>query len=354
MALVSMRQLLDHAAEHDYGLPAFNVNNMEQIQAIMQAAVECDSPVILQGSAGARKYAGEAFLRHLVEAAVETYPNIPVVMHQDHGGSPAVCLQAIRSGFSSVMMDGSLLEDMKTPSSYVYNVEVTRKVVEMAHAVGVSVEGELGVLGSLETGEAGKEDGSGAEGRLSHDQLLTDPEQAADFVRSTGVDALAIAIGTSHGAYKFSRKPTGDILAIDRIKQIHARIPNTHLVMHGSSSVPQEWLDVIRHNGGQIKETYGVPVEEIQQGIRHGVRKVNIDTDIRLAMTGAMRRLMFAKPEEFDPRKFLADAIKAARDICKQRFEAFGSVGKASMIRPMALERMTSLYTAGKLAPLVN
>jgi fructose-bisphosphate aldolase class II len=354
MALVSMRQLLDHAAEYGYGLPAFNVNNMEQIQAIMQAADDCDSPVILQGSAGARKYAGEAFLRHLVEAAVETYPHIPVVMHQDHGASPAVCQRAIRSGFSSVMMDGSLLEDMKTPSSYDYNVEVTRKVVEIAHAVGVSVEGEHGVLGSLETGEAEKEDGSGAEGRLSHDQLLTDPEQAADFVQRTGVDALAIAIGTSHGAYKFSRKPTGDILAINRIKEIHARIPMTHLVMHGSSSVPQEWLDVIRENGGQIKETYGVPVEEIQEGIKHGVRKVNIDTDIRLAMTGAMRRLMFKKPDEFDPRKFLADATKAAREICKLRFEAFGGAGKASLVGPIVLDKITELYAAGKLSPFVH
>jgi fructose-bisphosphate aldolase class II len=308
MALVSMRQLLDHAAEHSYGIPAFNVNNMEQVQAIMQGAEACNSPVILQGSAGARKYAGEAFLRHLIEAAVETYPNIPIAMHQDHGASAAVCLRAIRSGFTSVMMDGSLEEDMKTPSSYDYNCEVTRHVVEMAHDVGVTVEGELGCLGSLESGEAGEEDGSGAEGKLTHDQMLTDPDQAADFVEQTGVDALAIAIGTSHGAYKFSRKPTSDILAIERIKQIHARIPNTHLVMHGSSSVPQEWLATIRHYGGTIKETFGVPVEEIQEGIRHGVRKVNIDTDIRLSMTGAMRKLMGDKPEEFDPRKFLAEA----------------------------------------------
>src|SRR5271170_7334334 len=329
MALTSMRQLLDHAAEHGYGLPAFNVNNMEQIQAIMQAADDVKSPVILQGSAGARKYAGEAFLRHLVLAAVETWPHIPIVMHQDHGGSPAVCLRAIRSGFTSVMMDGSLLEDMKTPSSYDYNLAVTAKVVELAHDVGVTVEGELGCLGSLESGEAGEEDGSGAEGKLTHDQLLTDPDQAADFVARTGVDALAIAIGTSHGAYKFSRKPTGDILAIERIKQIHARIPDTHLVMHGSSSVPQEWLAVIRENGGEIKETWGVPVEEIQEGIRHGVRKVNIDTDIRLVMTGAMRRLMSQKPEEFDPRKFLAEAVKAARELCTARFEAFGSAGQA-------------------------
>ncbi|MEY3669500.1 MAG: hypothetical protein RL258_895, partial [Pseudomonadota bacterium] len=304
MALISLRQLLDHAAEHSYGIPAFNVNNMEQIHAIMQAAQEADSPVILQASAGARKYAGEPFLRHLVDAAIEQYPDIPVCMHQDHGGSPAVCQASIRSGFSSVMMDGSLKEDMKTPASYEYNVDVTRRVVEMAHAVGVSVEGELGCLGSLETGTAGEEDGVGAEGVLDHAQLLTDPDEAAAFVQATGVDALAIAIGTSHGAYKFSRPPTGDTLAIARVKEIHARIPNTHLVMHGSSSVPQDWLETIRNYGGEIKETYGVPVEEIVEGIRHGVRKVNIDTDIRLAMTGAMRKLMVEKPEEFDPRAF--------------------------------------------------
>ena len=350
MALVSMRQLLDHGAEHDYGIPAFNVNNMEQVRAIMQAADDCDSPVILQGSAGARKYAGEAFLRHLISAAVETWPHIPIVMHQDHGGSPAVCQRAIRSGFTSVMMDGSLGEDMKTPASYDYNVETTHRVVEMAHAVGVSVEGELGVLGSLETGAAGEEDGSGAEGHLSNEQLLTDPDQAVDFVRRTGVDALAIAIGTSHGAYKFSRKPTGDILAIGRIREIHQRLPNTHLVMHGSSSVPQEWLDVIRENGGQIKETYGVPVEEIQEGIRHGVRKVNIDTDIRLAMTGAMRRLMAQKPEEFDPRKFFAAATEAVRALCRSRFEAFGSAGQAARIQPMPLDVMSERYVNGALA----
>ena len=338
MAMISLRQLLDHAAEHRYGVPAFNVNNLEQIQAIMQAAQKTDSPVILQASAGARKYAGEAFLRRLVEAAAETYPDIPIVMHQDHGASAAVCMQAIRSGFTSVMMDGSLMEDAKTPASYDYNVAVTRRVVEMAHAVGVSVEGELGCLGSLESGLAGEEDGSGAQGQLTHDQLLTDPQQAADFVAQTGVDALAIAIGTSHGAYKFSRKPTGDILAIDRIKQIHARIPNTHLVMHGSSSVPQEWLAVIRENGGEIKETYGVPVEEICEGIRHGVRKVNIDTDIRLAMTGAMRRAMGRDRAEFDPRKFLKDATAAARDVCIARFEAFGCAGMATKIKPVALE----------------
>ncbi|BEP49210.1 class II fructose-bisphosphate aldolase [Variovorax sp. V116] len=338
MAMISLRQLLDHAAEHQYGVPAFNVNNLEQIQAIMQAARKTDSPVILQASAGARKYAGEAFLRKMVEAAAEMYPEIPIVMHQDHGASPSMCMQAIRSGFTSVMMDGSLMEDAKTPASYDYNVGVTSRVVEMAHAVGVSVEGELGCLGSLESGMAGEEDGSGAEGVLTHDQLLTDPQQAADFVSRTGVDALAIAIGTSHGAYKFSRKPTGDILAIDRIKEIHARIPKTHLVMHGSSSVPQEWLAVIRDFGGDIKETYGVPVEEIQEGIRHGVRKVNIDTDIRLAMTGAMRRAMGQDRSEFDPRKFLKEATAAARDVCIDRFQAFGTAGMASRIKPAALQ----------------
>ena len=344
MALVSLRQLLDHAADNGYGVPAFNVNNLEQIQAIMQAAEETASPVILQASAGARKYAGEAFLRRLVEAAVEAYPEIPLVMHQDHGASPAVCQGSIRSGFTSVMMDGSLREDMKTPAPYDYNVAVTRKVAEMAHAVGVSVEGELGCLGSLETGEAGEEDGVGAAGKLSREQLLTDPAQAADFVAATGGDALAVAIGTSHGAYKFSRKPTGEVLAIDRIKEIHARLPGTHLVMHGSSSVPQEWLEVIRENGGAIKETYGVPVEAIVEGIRHGVRKINIDTDIRLAMTGAMRRAMARDPAEFDPRKFLKDATAAARGVCKERFEAFGSAGQAARIKPVPLEKMAARY----------
>jgi fructose-bisphosphate aldolase class II len=344
MAFVSLRQMLDHAAEHGYGVPAFNVNNLEQIQAIMEAAQETDSPVILQASAGARKYAGEAYLRHMVLAAVESHPNIPVVMHQDHGTSAAVCLQSIRSGFTSVMMDGSLLSDGKTPASYEYNLDITRKVCEMAHAVGVSVEGELGCLGSLETGDAGEEDGIGAEGKLSHDQMLTDPEQARDFVAKTGVDALAIAIGTSHGAYKFTRKPTGDILAIDRIAAIHAQIPGTHLVMHGSSSVPQEWLEIIRQYGGDIKETYGVPVEEIQRGIRSGVRKVNIDTDIRLAMTGAMRQLFAQKPSEFDPRKALEAARKAARGICKARFEAFGCAGMGSRIKPVSLELMSGRY----------
>jgi fructose-bisphosphate aldolase class II len=349
-----MRQLLDHAAEHGYGLPAFNVNNLEQVRAIMEAAAETDSPVIMQGSAGARKYAGEAFLRHLIQAAIEAYPHVPVVMHQDHGQSPAVCMAAIRSGFSSVMMDGSLMEDGKSPSSYEYNVATSRKVVDFAHAIGVTVEAELGVLGSLETMRGDKEDGHGAEGTMTREQLLTDPAQAADFVKQTQCDALAIAIGTSHGAYKFTRKPTGDILAIQRIKEIHARIPNTHLVMHGSSSVPQEWLEIIRKYGGQMKETYGVPVEEIVEGIRHGVRKINIDTDIRLAMTGAIRRHMAEKPAEFDPRKFLADAQRAAKEICKARYEAFGCAGQASKIKPLSLEAMAERYRKGELNQIVQ
>jgi fructose-bisphosphate aldolase class II len=344
MAFVSLRQVLDHAAEHGYGVPAFNVNNLEQVQAIMEAAQETMSPVILQASAGARKYAGEAYLRHLMLAAVESHPDIPVVLHQDHGVSPAVCLQSIRSGFTSVMMDGSLREDGKSPASYDYNVDVTRRVCEMAHAVGVSVEGELGCLGSLETGEAGEEDGIGAEGKLTHEMMLTDPGQARDFVACTGVDALAIAIGTSHGAYKFTRQPTGDILAIERIAAIHAAVPDTHLVMHGSSSVPQEWLALIRRYGGDIKETYGVPVEEIQRGIASGVRKINIDTDIRLAMTGAMRQVFSEQPSEFDPRKALIAARQAARGICKLRFEAFGCAGQAARIKPVPLEAMVKRY----------
>ncbi|HOY33549.1 MAG TPA: fructose-bisphosphate aldolase class II [Piscinibacter sp.] len=344
MAMISLRQLLDHAAEHGYGVPAFNVNNLEQIQAIMQAAQKTDSPVILQASAGARKYAGEPFLRKMVEAAAEMYPDIPIVLHQDHGASPSVCIQSIRSGFTSVMMDGSLREDAKTPASYEYNVDVTRRVCEMAHAIGVSVEGELGCLGSLESGQAGEEDGVGAEGTLTHDQMLTDPDQAADFVKKTGVDALAIAIGTSHGAYKFSRKPTGDILAISRVKEIHKRIPNTHLVMHGSSSVPHDLLAIINQYGGKMKETYGVPVEEIQEAIKHGVRKINIDTDIRLAMTGAMRRAMNKDRSEFDPRKFLKDATAAARDVCIARMQSFGCSGMASRIKPVPLEAQAKLY----------
>ena len=354
MSLVSMRQLLDHAAEFGYGLPAFNVNNLEQVQAIMEAAAETDSPVIMQASAGARKYAGEAFLRHLIDAAVEAYPHIPVVMHQDHGQSPAICMGAIRSGFSSVMMDGSLMEDGKTPSSYEYNVDVTRRVVEMSHAIGVSVEGELGCLGSLETGQAGEEDGVGAEGTLDHAQMLTDPDQAADFVKQTNVDALAIAIGTSHGAYKFTRKPTGDILAIERIKEINARIPNTHLVMHGSSSVPQELLEIIREYGGDMKETYGVPVEEIVRGIKYGVRKINIDTDIRLAMTGAIRKFFVENPSKFDPREFLKPAREAAKLVCKARFEAFGTAGNASKIKPISLDKIAAAYKSGALNQIVR
>jgi fructose-bisphosphate aldolase, class II len=354
MPLVSMRQLLDHAAEFDYGIPAFNVNNMEQVRAIMRAADETDSPVILQGSAGARKYAGEAFLRHQILAALEVYPHLPVAMHQDHGQSPAVCLAAMRSGFSSVMMDGSLREDGKTPSTYQYNVEVTAKVVEMAHAIGISVEGEIGVLGSLETGQAGEEDGHGAAGTLEHSSLLTDPEEAASFVKATGVDALAIAIGTSHGAYKFSRKPTGDILAIDRIKEIHERIPDTHLVMHGSSAVPQDHLAIINQYGGEIPETYGVPVEEVQVGIKHGVRKINIDTDLRLAMTGAIRKAFSENAGNFDPRKFLRPAEDAASKICRDRYQQFGTAGMASKIKPISLGDMVISYQSGWLDPRVN
>jgi len=349
MALISLRQLLDHAAEHSYGMPAFNVNNMEQIHAIMQAADEVDSPVILQGSAGARKYAGEPFLRHLVEAATEMYPHIPIVMHQDHGSDPGVCLRAIQSGFSSVMMDGSLMPDMKTPSDYEYNVGVTAKVTEMAHSGGVSVEGELGCLGSLETGEMGEEDGHGAEGKLDMDMLLTDPEEAADFVKKTDCDALAIAIGTSHGAYKFTQKPTGQILRIDRVKEIHERIPETHLVMHGSSSVPEEWLEIINNYGGDMGQSYGVPVEEIVEGIKHGVRKVNIDTDLRMASTGAVRKHLEENKSNFDPRKFLKEATAGMQAICKARFEAFGSAGMASKIRPISLEEMYKRYESGSL-----
>ena len=354
MALISMRQMLDHAAEHGYGVPAFNVNNLEQMRAIMEGADATDSPVIVQASAGARKYAGAPFLRHLIQAAIEEWPHIPVVMHQDHGASPSVCQRSIQLGFSSVMMDGSLEEDMKTPASFDYNVDVTRRTVDMAHACGVSVEGEIGCLGSLETGQAGEEDGSGAEGVLSHDMLLTDPEEAASFVKATGVDALAIAIGTSHGAYKFSRPPTGDILAIERIKEINARIPNTHLVMHGSSSVPQDWLAVINEYGGEIPETYGVPVEEIQEGIKHGVRKVNIDTDLRLASTGAIRRFMANNPAEFDPRKYLKETVAAMKDIVIARYEAFGTAGNASKIKVISLDDMFARYLAGELDPVVN
>ena len=354
MALISLRQLLDHAAEQGYGVPAFNVNNLEQMRAVMLAAAQTDSPVIVQASAGARKYAGAPFLRHLIQAAIEEWPDIPVCVHQDHGTSPAICQRSIQLGFTSVMMDGSLMEDGKTPSSYEYNVDVTQRSVEMAHACGVSVEGELGCLGSLETGQAGEEDGVGAEGTLTHEQMLTDPEEAADFVAKTHVDALAIACGTSHGAYKFSRPPTGDILAIDRIKEINKRIPDTHLVMHGSSSVPQEWLAIINQYGGEIPETYGVPVEQICEGIKYGVRKINIDTDLRLASTGAVRRYLAENPAAFDPRSYLKETITAMRDIAVARYEAFGTAGNAGKIKALGLGAMTDRYNTGELDPKIN
>ncbi len=354
MALVSLRQLLDHAADNGYGVPAFNVNNLEQVQAIMEAAQEVNAPVIMQASAGARKYAGEAFLKHLIQAAIESYPALPIAMHQDHGASPAVCEGAIKLGFSSVMMDGSLREDGKTVADYDYNWKVTKKVVDMAHAQGVSVEGELGCLGSLETMRGDKEDGHGSEITMTKEMLLTDPDQAADFVAKTQLDALAIAIGTSHGAYKFTRKPTGDILAIDRIKEIHRRIPNTHLVMHGSSSVPQDLLHEIRTYGGDMKETYGVPVEEIQEAIKHGVRKINIDTDIRLAMTAAIRKFLHENPGHFDPRDYLKPARAAAKAICKQRYVQFGCEGQASGIQPLPLTSIAHKYTTGALSQHVH
>jgi fructose-bisphosphate aldolase class II len=354
MALVSMRELLDHAAEHGYGIPAFNVNNLEQVQAVMAAADAVGAPVILQASAGARKYAGEPFIKHLIQAATEAYPNIPLVMHQDHGTSPKVCQGAIDLGFGSVMMDGSLMEDGKTPSSFEYNVQVTQQVVAMAHKVGVSVEGELGCLGNLETGEAGEEDGIGAAGKLDHSQMLTDPEEAAQFVKATQLDALAIAIGTSHGAYKFTREPTGDILAISRVKEIHARIPNTHLVMHGSSSVPQDLLAIINQYGGKMKQTFGVPVSEIQEAIKHGVRKINIDTDIRLAMTAAARKFMFENPEKFDAREWLKPAREAAMNICKQRYLEFGCEGQGAKVKGDSLSVVAAKYAKGELAQLVK
>ncbi|MFN9749373.1 MAG: class II fructose-bisphosphate aldolase [Burkholderiales bacterium] len=353
MPLVSMRQLLDHAAEYCYGIPAFNVNNLEQVQAVMSAADEVGAPVILQASAGARKYAGEPFIKHLISAAIEAYPHIPLVMHQDHGQSPDVCEGAIRLGFSSVMMDGSLEADGKTIASYDYNVQVTRKVVDMAHGLGVTVEGELGCLGSLETLRGDKEDGHGSDSIMTREQLLTDPEQAADFVKRTQLDALAIAIGTSHGAYKFTRKPTGDILAIDRIKEINRRIPNTHLVMHGSSSVPQDLLAEIRQYGGNMKETYGVPVSEIQEAIKYGVRKINIDTDVRLAMTAAIRKFFVQHPEKFDPREYLKPAREAAKAICKARYLEFQCEGQASKIKPLTLVQVAGRYAKGELSQTV-
>ena len=354
MALISLRQLLDHAAEYQYGVPAFNVNNLEQTRAIMEAASETNSPVIMQASAGARKYAGSNFLRHMILAAIDEFPHIPVCMHQDHGVSPAICQRSIQLGFSSVMMDGSLMSDGKTPASYEYNVDVTKTTVEMAHACGVSVEGELGCLGSLETGDAGEEDGIGADVKLTEDQMLTDPEEAADFVAKTDVDALAIACGTSHGAYKFTRPPTGDILDINRIKAIHQRIPGTHLVMHGSSSVPQDWLAIINEFGGEIPETYGVPVEQICEGIKHGVRKVNIDTDLRLSSTGAIRRYLAQNPAEFDPRKYLKETMVEMKKICIDRYEAFGTAGNASKITPINLEDMYKRYESGELKQTVR
>ena len=354
MPLISMREMLDHAAENGYGIPAFNVNNLEQVQAVMSAADEVGAPVILQASAGARKYAGEPFIKHLIQAAAEMYPHIPLVMHQDHGTTPEVCRGALNLGFGSVMMDGSLMSDGKTPSSFEYNVDVTKQVVAMAHAIGATVEGELGCLGNLETGDAGEEDGIGAAGKLEHSQMLTDPEEAAVFVKETQLDALAIAIGTSHGAYKFSRKPTGDILSIQRVKEIHARLPNTHLVMHGSSSVPQELLAIINQYGGKMKETYGVPVEEIQEAIKYGVRKVNIDTDIRLAMTGSVRKFLAENPEKFDAREWLKPAREAAKQVCRARYLEFGCEGQGAKIKGYTLEQMAKRYAAGELAQIVN
>ncbi len=354
MAMISLRQLLDHAAEHGYGVPAFNINNMEQLIAIMEAARRTDSPVILQASRGARSYAGDTILRHMVMGAVEMHPEIPVCMHQDHGNTVQTCMSAITNGFTSVMMDGSLQEDARTPASYDYNLDITGRVAETAHMVGVSVEGELGCLGSLETGEGDKEDGHGFEGKLDRDMLVTDPDQAADFVARTKVDALAVAIGTSHGAYKFSRQPTGDILAMDVVKAIHERLPETHLVMHGSSSVPQDLQDIINEFGGEMPQTYGVPVEEIVRGIRHGVRKVNIDTDCRMAMTGQFRKVAREKKAEFDPRAFLKPALAAMEKLCADRFEAFGTAGNASRIKPISLAEMAKRYKSGALDPRVS
>ena len=354
MARITLRQLLDHAAEHSYAVPAFNINNMEQGLAIMEAAASVGAPVIIQASRGARQYANDIVLARLIDALVELYPDIPVCMHQDHGNNEATCATALQYGFTSVMMDGSLKADAKTPADYDYNVAVTRRVVDMAHWIGASVEGEIGVLGSLETGMGEKEDGHGFEGKLGHDQLLTDPDQAMEFVRATEVDALAIAMGTSHGAYKFTRKPDGDILAMHVIEAVHRRLPNTHLVMHGSSSVPQELQDVINHYGGAIPQTWGVPVEEIQRGIKLGVRKVNVDTDNRLAMTGAIRKVLAEDPAEFDPRKYLKPAMDAMRGVCRQRFEEFGAAGWADKIKPLPQSTMAKRYGAGELAPKFN
>jgi fructose-bisphosphate aldolase class II len=351
MALITLRQLLDHAAENGYGVPAFNINNMEQGLAIMKAAATCDSPVIMQASRGARSYAGDIMLKHMIQALSEMYPAIPLCMHQDHGNNEQTCLSAIKHGFTSVMMDGSLKEDMKTPADWDYNTDITRRVAQMAHWVGASVEGELGVLGSLETGEAAEEDGSGAVGKLSHDQLLTDPDEALDFVKLTKVDALAIACGTSHGAYKFSTKPTGETLAISQIEKIHAKIPDVHLVMHGSSSVPQYLQDLINEFGGEMPQTYGVPVEEIERGIKSGVRKVNIDTDNRMAITGQFRKVAMEKKTEFDPRKFMIPAMDEMEKLCLDRFERFGTAGNASKITPIDMDDMAKRYADGSLDP---
>ena len=352
--LISLRQLLDDAAERGYGVPAFNINNMEQGLAILQAADKHDAPVIIQASRGARNYAGDIMLQAMVKALAEMYPHIPVCMHQDHGNNQATCMTAIQYGFTSVMMDGSLNADAKTPASYDYNLGITRQVTEMAHHAGVSVEGELGVLGSLETGEGEQEDGHGAEGKLSEDQLLTDPDQAVDFVRQTRVDALAIAMGTSHGAYKFTRKPDGDILAMSVVEEINRRLPNIHLVMHGSSSVPQELQDVFNAHGGEMPQTWGVPLEEIERGIKHGVRKVNIDTDCRLAMLGVIRKVANENRSEFDPRKFLKPAMQAMSDLCADRLERFGTAGNASRIKPLSLSAMASRYASGALDPVIG
>ena len=354
MALISLRQLLDHAAEYSYGVPAFNVNNMEQIQSIMRAADRTNSPVILQASRGARSYAGDIFLRHLMLAAVEMYPGIPVCIHQDHGNNLDTCMSAMANNFTSVMMDGSLEEDAKTPASYQYNLDITAKVTEVAHKIGVSVEGELGCLGSLETGEGEKEDGHGFDGSLEKEQLLTDPDQAVDFIRGTEVDALAVAIGTSHGAYKFTRQPDGEILAIDVLRRINEKLPKLHMVMHGSSSVPQELQDLINENGGEMPQTWGVPVEEIVEGIKHGVRKVNIDTDCRMAISGQMRKTIKEHPKVFDPRKFMIPATDAMQELCENRYESFGTMNQASKIEPVPLPEMASRYRSGTLKPVVN
>ena len=351
MARITLRQLLDHAAEHSYGVPAFNINNMEQGLAILEAAQKTDSPVIIQASRGARQYANDIMLAKMIDALIDIYPHIPICMHQDHGNDEATCATAIQHGFTSVMMDGSLEADGKTPADYPYNVRVTRDVVRMAHWVGASVEGELGVLGSLETGMGEKEDGHGFEGKLDHSQLLTDPDQAVEFVRETEVDALAIAMGTSHGAYKFTRKPDGDVLAMNVIEEIHRRLPNTHLVMHGSSSVPQDLQDVINKYGGEMPQTWGVPVEEIQRGIKHGVRKINIDTDNRMAMTGAIRKVFAETPGEFDPRKYLKPAMAAMQKVVEARFNEFGTAGHASKIKALPLSAMAKRYTTGELSP---